>query len=78
MSEPIRYCGVNRVALVGRDMAETVEFHQGVLEMPLVKTIDLPDWRGQHLARPCGPRDVRHAPLDRKGERVALKTPAMA
>jgi catechol 2,3-dioxygenase-like lactoylglutathione lyase family enzyme len=58
MSQPIRYCGVNHVALVCRDMAETVEFYQGVLEMPLVKTIDLPGGRGQHFFFDCGGGDT--------------------
>jgi catechol 2,3-dioxygenase-like lactoylglutathione lyase family enzyme len=54
MSEPMRYEGVNHVALVCRDMAETVAFYEGVLEMPLVKTIDLPGGRGQHFFFDCG------------------------
>jgi catechol 2,3-dioxygenase-like lactoylglutathione lyase family enzyme len=54
MSEPMRYEGVNHVALVCRDMAETVAFYQDVLEMPLVKTIDLPGGRGQHFFFDCG------------------------
>jgi catechol 2,3-dioxygenase-like lactoylglutathione lyase family enzyme len=54
MSEPMRYSGVNHVALVCRDMAETVAFYQDVLEMPLVKTIDLPGGRGQHFFFDCG------------------------
>src|SRR5258708_37782668 len=58
MSEPMRYCGVNHVALVCRDMAETVDFYQDVLEMPLVKTIDLPDGRGQHFFFDCGGGDT--------------------
>ena len=47
--QTMRYTGVNHVALVCRDMKETVEFYANVLEMPLVKTIDLPDGRGQHF-----------------------------
>jgi catechol 2,3-dioxygenase-like lactoylglutathione lyase family enzyme len=47
------YGGVNHVALVCRDMAETVEFYENVLEMPLVKTIGLPD-EGQHFFFDCG------------------------
>jgi catechol 2,3-dioxygenase-like lactoylglutathione lyase family enzyme len=54
----MRYCGVNHVALVCRDMAETVEFYSGTLEMPLVKTIDLPDGRGQHFFFDCGGGDT--------------------
>jgi catechol 2,3-dioxygenase-like lactoylglutathione lyase family enzyme len=41
--------GVNHIALVCRDMARTVEFYEGVLGMPLVKTIELPDDMGQHF-----------------------------
>ncbi|WP_293374085.1 VOC family protein [Phenylobacterium sp. SCN 70-31] len=52
--EPMQYCGVNHVALVCRDMAETVDFYQNVLEMPLVKTLDLPGGRGQHFFFDCG------------------------
>src|ERR1700686_3392177 len=52
--EPFEYCGVNHVALVCRDMAETVAFYEGVLEMPLVKTIGFPGGRGQHFFFDCG------------------------
>lgn len=41
--------GINHVALVCRDMARTVDFYQGVLGMPLVKTIELPAGMGQHF-----------------------------
>ncbi len=41
--------GVNHLALVCRDMKRTVDFYSGLLGMPLVKTIDLPDGRGQHF-----------------------------
>lgn len=41
--------GVNHLALVCRDMAETVRFYRDVLGMPLTKTIDLPDGMGQHF-----------------------------
>lgn len=54
MDEPMRYSGVNHVALVARDMAETVDFYTNVLEMPLQKTIDLPNGRGQHFFFDCG------------------------
>lgn len=56
--DPMRYCGVNHVALVCRDMAETVDFYENVLEMPLVKTIDLPNGRGQHFFFDCGGGDT--------------------
>lgn len=41
--------GVNHLALVCRDMKRTVDFYSGLLGMPLVKTIELPDGRGQHF-----------------------------
>lgn len=44
-----QYEGINHVALVCRDMKKTVEFYTEVLEMPLVKTIDLGGGRGQHF-----------------------------
>ncbi|WP_369025194.1 VOC family protein [Qipengyuania sp. RANM35] len=45
--------GINHIALVCRDMKETVEFYSGVLGMPLVKTVQLPDG-GQHFFFDCG------------------------
>jgi len=50
----MQYAGINHVALVCRDMQETVDFYTGVLEMPLVKCIDLPEGRGQHFFFDCG------------------------
>jgi len=41
--------GINHLALVSSDMARTVEFYSGVLGMPLIKTIDLPQGMGQHF-----------------------------
>jgi catechol 2,3-dioxygenase-like lactoylglutathione lyase family enzyme len=41
--------GVNHLALVCKDMAETVRFYRDVLGMPLTKTIDLPGGMGQHF-----------------------------
>ena len=52
--EPMQYSGVNHVALVARDMAETVAFYEGVLDMPLVKTVEFPSGRGQHFFFDCG------------------------
>jgi catechol 2,3-dioxygenase-like lactoylglutathione lyase family enzyme len=46
--------GVHHLAMVCKDMAKTVEFYQGVLGMPLVKTIDLPGGHGQHFFFDCG------------------------
>jgi catechol 2,3-dioxygenase-like lactoylglutathione lyase family enzyme len=53
-SEPMQYSGVNHVALVARDMAETVDFYTRVLEMPLVKTVEFPGGHGQHFFFDCG------------------------
>jgi catechol 2,3-dioxygenase-like lactoylglutathione lyase family enzyme len=41
--------GFNHLALVCRDMAETVEWYEHVLGMKLVKTLELPGGRGQHF-----------------------------
>jgi len=53
-ADRFEYTGINHVALVCRDMAETVAFYEGVLEMPLVKTIGFPGGRGQHFFFDCG------------------------
>lgn len=45
--------GINHIALVARDMKETMRFYTEVLEMPLVKTVQLPDG-GQHFFFDCG------------------------
>src|SRR5262249_27196908 len=39
--------GFNHLALVARDMAETVAWYERVLGMPPVKTLELPAGRGQ-------------------------------
>jgi len=49
----IKTRGINHVALVCRDMAETVKFYTQVLQMPLFKTVQLPDG-GQHFFFDCG------------------------
>ncbi len=41
--------GMNHLALVCKDMAQTVNFYANVLGMPLTKTIDLPNGMGQHF-----------------------------
>ncbi|MFC5753448.1 VOC family protein [Actinomadura rugatobispora] len=46
--------GVNHLALVCSDMKRTVDFYQGVLGMPLIKTIELPMGWGQHFFFDCG------------------------
>jgi catechol 2,3-dioxygenase-like lactoylglutathione lyase family enzyme len=45
--------GINHLALVCQDMAETVHFYADVLGMPLIKTVALPDG-GQHFFFDCG------------------------
>ncbi|MCY1648986.1 VOC family protein [Caulobacter sp. SL161] len=49
----MKITGVNHLALVCRDMAETVRFYTQILQMPLVKTVALPDG-GQHFFFDCG------------------------
>ena len=51
------FTGINHLALVSSDMERTVEFYEGVLGMPLVKTIDLPEGMGQHFFFDCGNGD---------------------
>ena len=57
-AEPMQYRGVNHVALVCRDMAETVDFYENILEMPLVKTVEFANGRGQHFFFDCGGGDL--------------------
>ena len=45
--------GINHVAVVARDMVETTRFYTEVLQMPLVKTVELPTG-GQHFFFDCG------------------------
>lgn len=45
--------GINHLALVCRDMEETVRFYRDLLGMPLVKTVALPGG-GQHFFFDCG------------------------
>lgn len=52
----IEFRGINHLALVCRDMGRTVDFYEGVLGMPLTKTIALPDG-GQHFFFDCGGGD---------------------
>ncbi len=50
--------GVNHLALVCKDMARTVDFYTGVLGMPLVAALDLPDGAGQHFFFDVGGGDL--------------------
>src|SRR5690606_25038775 len=54
MERPFEFQGINHLALVCRDMARTVAFYEGVLGMPLVKTVELPAGLGQHFFFDCG------------------------
>jgi catechol 2,3-dioxygenase-like lactoylglutathione lyase family enzyme len=49
--------GINHLALVCKDMQRTVDFYQGVLGMPLIKTIELPGGMGQHFFFSLGGSD---------------------
>lgn len=55
---PFEFRGINHLALVCSDMARTVEFYEGVLGMPLVKTVELPAGMGQHFFFDCGGGDL--------------------
>lgn len=48
--------GINHLALVCKDMGRTVDFYEGLLGMPLTKTIALPGG-GQHFFFDCGNGD---------------------
>ena len=47
-----RYGGVNHVALVCKDMAQTVDFYENVMEMPLVRSMGV--GAHQHFFFDCG------------------------
>lgn len=49
----LKTAGINHIALVCRDMKETVQFYTEILNMPLIKTVQLPD-DGQHFFFDCG------------------------
>jgi len=49
----MRTRGINHLALVCKDMAQTARFYTEILGMPLVKTVELPDG-GQHFFFDCG------------------------
>lgn len=53
----MRTTGINHLALVCRDMEETVRFYSDILGMPLFKTVALPDG-GQHFFFDCGGGDA--------------------
>src|SRR5881275_633656 len=41
--------GYNHIALTCADMQKTVDFYEGILGFPLVKTLEFPGGRGQHF-----------------------------
>jgi catechol 2,3-dioxygenase-like lactoylglutathione lyase family enzyme len=41
--------GYNHIALTCSDMQKTVDFYEGILGFPLVKTLEFPGGRGQHF-----------------------------
>ncbi|HEY2070861.1 MAG TPA: VOC family protein [Rhizomicrobium sp.] len=73
--------GINHLALVCKDMERTVEFYTGVLGMPLIKTIDLPQGMGQHFFFDIGNGDslaffwFPNAPAAQPGVASATKGP---
>lgn len=48
-NEKLAISGLHHLALVVKDMDRTIEFYNRILGMPLIKTIDIPDGRGQHF-----------------------------
>ncbi len=56
MAAPIEFRGINHLALVCKDMERTVAFYEGVLGMPLIKTLDI-FGGGQHFFFDCGGGD---------------------
>jgi catechol 2,3-dioxygenase-like lactoylglutathione lyase family enzyme len=75
------FLGINHLAMVARDMAETIDFYEGILGMPLVKTIALPD-DGQHFFFYAGNETLLaffwfpNAPQARRGESSPAHLPA--
>ena len=57
-SEKFKLRGINHLALVCKDMQRTVDFYEGVLGMPLIKTINLPQGSGQHFFFDAGNGDA--------------------
>jgi catechol 2,3-dioxygenase-like lactoylglutathione lyase family enzyme len=57
-NEKFEIQGINHLALVCRDMKRTVDFYSGLLGMPLIKTIDLPNGMGQHFFFDVGNGDA--------------------
>ena len=62
--------GINHLALVCSDMVRTVDFYTNVLDMPLVKTLDLPGRPVQHFFFDLGAG--RALEEQRLGDKVSL------
>ena len=79
----IEFRGVNHIALVCKDMAETVRFYRDVLGMPLTKTLELPGGMGQHFFFDIGNGDslaffwFSAAPAARPGESSPRDLPGL-
>lgn len=58
MGSTIGYKGVSHLALVCDDMARTVEFYTTVMDMPLIKSIEMPKGMGQHFFFDIGNGDA--------------------
>ena len=75
--------GINHVALVCADMQRTVDFYSGVLGMPLIKALDLPDGMGQHFFFDAGNGDCvaffwfTDAPDGAQGDTVPTALPGV-
>ena len=75
--------GINHVALVCSDMQRTVDFYTGVLGMPLIRSLDLPDGMGQHFFFDAGNGDCvaffwfTEAPDGETGETVPAALPGV-
>ena len=57
-NKEFEFQGLHHLALVARDMAETVDFYSNTLGMPLIKSIDLPYGSGQHFFFDIGNGDT--------------------
>ena len=57
-NEKFELRGINHLALVCKDMQRTVDSYEGVLGMPLIKTITLHQGSGQHFFFDAGNGDA--------------------
>jgi catechol 2,3-dioxygenase-like lactoylglutathione lyase family enzyme len=83
VNSEFEFGGINHVALVCSDMARTVDFYSGVLGMPLIKALDLPDGMGQHFFFDAGNGDCvgffwfTDAPDGHTGETTPAELPGL-